>query len=605
MKKAVVAFLILIIAGIGLSYYMTRVCHQRAAASKSARSGLAATPLLTYIPDTAALYASLSDIGALKKTIEASDYFKKLSSTSFWQTSTSAMEAQFREALKNPDLKAGTEVEPPDLGLLWDLVGEEVALAVLPGQEPGAWNLAFLARVKNAPRLKKITKLITDSAKNEGFSLSDIRYKGESISKAVKAPDKPDKGEFYLCQTHALLVCSTNLEAAKSVIDLISADAQNGLASSANYRAVADKLRGGHFGELFMKLGVDIGSMLKSVANVEGQPTQANTQANTQAVPKMAGDSLTRLYVKDGLQFESYSALDVAKSDPKIAGLCNCKPNDLPLFSLVPQGSTMVFVFNCLDSKATYETIIDSVMTKNPMAAVIVSGFVTELEKKIGMSVAEDLLPAVGPDVAFYYKGLSFKQALSLPELGFACSSSSPEKLYNAFPKIGDYLLSFAKDKAPEAKHVEDVYKGHAVHEIRLTMPIGEMSLAATVVDKYFCIGFGREQVNAMVDCLAGEQPRLKDQPEYRSISASFPAESNQIVYLDFEALWQQIKSALELYAQAAKPESKDVFEFLDVLLKPMKSAFFTSVYERPSESIAVQKGYGHAKIEAQQNPLK
>ncbi len=593
MKKAIVIILILIIAGIGVAYYMTQMREQKPALPKTTAAAAQASELLSYVPDTAALCVVFSSIGELKTAIENSDYFKKLSSTSLWQSSVPLVAAQFQQALKNRELQAGIEVDPPDLGLIWDLVGEEIAVAFLPGQEPDTWGSAFLARVKNPQRLKKIITLLTDSAKNAGFTFSDIKYNDESIKKAVKAPDK---GEFYICQTHRLLTGATDLEALKSVIDLISSDAKNSLASSASYKAVASKLRAGHFGEFFMKLGIDMGSMFMSVASVEGLPIQSKMQG----MPEMAGDSLTRLYVKDGLQFESYTTLDPEKSDPKVVGFYKYAPNDLPLLAVVPQGSTMAFALNCLDAKAMYEMMIDSAMAQNPMVAVIVSGFLTELEKKIGVSIADDLLPAVGPDVAFYYKGLSFKQALSLPEFGFACSSSNPERLYNAFPKIGDHLLSFAEDKVPEAKHAEETYKGHSVHEIRLVTPIGEMSLAAAVVDKHFCLGFGREQVNMMIDCLDGDHPRLKDQPEYTSISAGFPRESNQIVYLDFEALWRQIKSALELYAQVAEPESKEVFEFFDVLLKPMKTAFSTSLYEHPSESIAVQKGYGHAKIEAE-----
>jgi len=597
MKKAIVIILILIVVGIGIAYYMTQMREQKAALPKTTAAALVAaqTPeLLSYVPDSAALCVVFSSIGELKTAIENSDYFKKLSSTTLWQTSVSLVGAQLHQALKNRELQAGIKVEPPDLGLVWDLVADEVAVAFLPGQEPDAWAFTLLARVKNPQRLKNLATLIMDSAKNEGFTFSDIEYNDELIRKAVKAPDE---GEFCLCQTHGLLTGSSDLEAIKSIIDLISSDAKNSLASSASYKAVASKLGGGHFGEFFMNLGVDMWSMFTSVASVEGLPIQGKMQG----MPKMAGDSLTRLYVKDGLQLESYTALDVEKSDPKIAGFYKCEPNDLPLLSLVPQGSTMVFVLNCMDAKAIYEMMIDSVMAQNPMVAVIVSGFLTELEKKIGVSLADDLLPAVGPDVAFYYKGLSFKQALALPELGFACSSSNPERLYNAFSKIGDHLLSFAEDKAPEAKHVEDVYKRHVVHEIRLAMPIGEISLAAAVVDKYFCVGFGREQVNTMIDCLAGEHPRLKDQPEYTAISAGFPRESNQIAYLDFEALWRQIKSALELYAQISEATgAKDALEFVDILLKPLKTTFSTAIYEHPSESIAVQRGHGHVKIEAE-----
>ena len=596
MKKAIVIILVLIVAGIGIAYYMTQVCEQKPVLPKTtAASGAAAQPteLLSYIPDTAAFCMTFSDIDELKTAIENSSYFKNLSSTSSWRTWAAVMEVQLQQALKNRGLEAGVEVEPPDLGLFWDLVGDEMAMAFLPGQEPDSWVLAFLARVKKPTRLKQIVKFIKDSATNEGFTLSDTDYKGESISKGIKADDK---GEFYLCQTRGMLTASTSLQALKSVLDLISSSTKNSLVLSENYTSLAAKLRPGHLGEFFMKLGANMGSMFTSIANVDGLPTQGNMQG----MPKMAGDSLTRLYIKDGLQFESYSALDVEKSDPKIVGFYKYEPNDLPLLSIVPQGSTMVFALNCLNAKAMYEMVIDSAMTQNPMVAVMVSGFITELEKKIGVSLAADILPAIGPDVTFYYKGLSFKQALSLPELGFACSSKNPGKLYNVFPKVGDHLLSFAQDKAPEAKHVEEVYKGHPVHEIRVAMPICEMSLAAAVVDEYFCIGFGREQVNMMIDCLAGDHPQLKNQSEYTAISAGFPKAANQIMYLDSESLWRQIKSALEVYTQLAKPESKDAFEFVDALLKPMKTAFTASVYEHPSESVAAQRSYGHVKIEAE-----
>jgi len=596
MKKAIVIILVLIVPGIGIAYYVTQVRERKPALPKTptvSRAVAQPAELLSYIPDTAAFCMTFSDIGELKTAIENSSYFKNLSSMASWRTWASVMEMQLQQAFKNRGLEAGVEVEPPDLGLFWDLVGDEMAMAFLPGQEPDSWAVAFLARVKKPTRLKKIVKFIRDSATNEGFTLSDSKYEGESISKGIKADDK---GEFYICQTRGLLTVSTSLQTLKSVLDLISSSTKSSLASSENYTSLAGKLRQGHFGEFFMKLDANMGLMFTSIANVEGLPMQGNMQG----MPKMAGDSLTRIYLKDGLQFESYSALDVEKSDPKIVGFYKYEPNDLPLLPIVPQGSTIVIAGNSLDAKAMYEIMIDSIMTQNPMVAVIVSGFIAELEKKIGVSLADDILPAVGPDVVFYYKGLSFKQALSLPEFGFACSSKNPGKLYNVFPKVGDHLLSFAQDKAPEAKHVEDVYKGHPVHEIRLALPIGEMSLAAAVVNDYFCIGFGREQINTMIDCLAGDHPQLRNQPEYTAISAGFPKTTNGIVYLDTASLWRQIRSALELYAQVAKPEAKETFEFVDALLKPIKTAFTTSVYEHPSESIAAQRNYGHIKIEAE-----
>ena len=45
---------------------------------------------------------------------------------------------------------------------------------------------------------------------------------------------------------------------------------------------------------------------------------------------------------------------------------------------------------------------------------------------------------------------------------------------------------------------------------------------------------------------------------------------------------------------------SGPTIEFVDVLLKPVKTVFTTSVYEHPSESVAAQRSYGHVKIEAE-----
>ncbi|MBN1593686.1 MAG: DUF3352 domain-containing protein [Candidatus Coatesbacteria bacterium] len=600
MKKAIVIILILIVVGAGVAYYMTQMRGKETSllpglgTTKSTKAAPEPSGLLTYIPDTAALCVSFSDIGSLKTLIENSNYYKTLSSTPVWQKWTSEMDMLTQMALKNRQLEAGVESEPPDLGLIWKLLGDDIAIAFMPGLEPDAWTFAMVAKVKDAASLTKIVTFVKDSAKAEGFALTDEEYKGETVSKGARSEGV---GEFYICETNGMLTTSTGVGAMHSVLDLISSGKPEGsLAATKEYKSLAGELKGGHLGELYMKLGTNMNSMFTSLAAMEGMPVQTGADG----VPKMAGDSLTRLYLKDGLQFESYSMLDTVKSDPKIVSFYRFEPNDLPLLSVVPQDSTLVSVLNCLDSKAAYEMAIDSAMSQNPMAAVMLSGFITELDRKMGVSLTEDILPVVGPDVAFYFKGMSFKQNLPLPEFGFACNSSNPSVLYNAFPKVGDHLLSFAEDKAPDAKHVDEVYRGYPIHQIKLTTPIGDMSLAAAVVDDKFLMGFGREQVDMMIDSLDGEHPRFKDQEQFTSMKSKYPDKSNQIVYMDSESLWRQLRSTIELYSQSSDADLKETFEFVDVLVKPMKAILTTSIYEHPSENVAAQRTYGHIKIEAE-----
>ncbi|HUT04446.1 MAG TPA: DUF3352 domain-containing protein [bacterium] len=645
MKRALIIVVILLIAGFAISYYVTDMfgpwaTHRKTATTETglqkAATAAPAPELLSYVPSSAALCVHLIDIAALKTAVQGSNYFKQLSSSPFWQTTVSVAEKQLEQNFKDRSLETAVEAEPPDLGLLWDLIGDEIVIAYMPGEAPDRGGTAFLAKVGNPEKLKKIVKLIKETAQNNGLTLSETKYNAETITKVVGetrhkrplflsedkhgsiegplslykdkdgsikmgvAPVVKETEVFYLCQTYGLLTGANDLAALQSIIDLVSGNKKDCLATSANYTEVASELRPGHFGECFMNLGVDWSSVFQAIVESKGAPTQSKVGA----MPKMAGDSLTRFYVKDGVQFESYTALDVEKSDATVTGFYGFQPNGLPILSAVPGGSTMMTAMNCLNAKQTYELVIDSVMARNPMAAVMVTGFIAELEKKIGISITEDLLPAVGHDIAFYYKGVSFEQDIPLPEFGFVCSSSNPEKLFNAFPKIGDYLLSFDKDKALKVEHKDVAYKDNPIHVVRLAIPVGEnpaeMSIAAAVVDKYFCVGFGRKQVETMIDCISHEHPLLTDQPKYKAISEGFPETVNQTAYLDFDALWQQIKSLLELYAQVSEPGKKDAFQFFDILLRPVKAVFITSLYEHPSPKTAVQRSYGHVKIEGE-----
>jgi len=598
-KKALIIVVILLIAGFAISYYVserfgTWTTHHKRVVTK-AELQKAAPKLLSYVPRSAALSVHVIDIGALKTAIQKSNYFKQISSTPFWQKTVSGAEKELEQSLKDRSLETAVKVEPPDLGLVWDFVGEELALAVVPGRAPDAWVIAFLAKVKKPTRLNKITKLVVDAMKNEGLTVEETKYKGQSITTASKGA----KSEvFYLCQTHGLLTGANDLTTLQSIIDLVSGERKDGLATAADYTSVASELRPGHIGEFYMKLGVDWTSVFSALA----KDVNASSQPKMGGMPKMVGDSLTRFYVKDGVQFESYTALDVKKSDAKITKFYTSQPNRLPLLSAVPWGSTMMMAMNCLSAKDTYDLAIDSASSQNPMAAVMITGFITELEKNIGISIANDLLPAVGPDIAFYYRGISFKQDLPLPEFGFVCSSTDPPKLLRAFPKIGDYLLSFAKDKALKAEHKSITYKDIPIQVVQLAVPVSKkpakISIAAAVVDKYFCVGFGAEQVKTMIDCLKHGHPLLKDQSRYKSISEGYPETVNQTVYLDFDAFWQQVKSLLELYAQVNAPDKRDAFQFVDMLLKPVKTVFVTSLYEHPSSKTAVQRSYGQVKIE-------
>jgi len=143
-KKALIIVVILLIAGFAISYYVserfgTWTTHHKRVVTK-AELQKAAPKLLSYVPRSTALCVHVIDIAALKTAIQKSNYFKQISSTPFWQKTVSEAEKELEQSLKDRSLETAVKVEPPDLGLVWDFVGEELALAVVPGRAPDAWD---------------------------------------------------------------------------------------------------------------------------------------------------------------------------------------------------------------------------------------------------------------------------------------------------------------------------------------------------------------------------------------------------------------------------------------------------------------------------------
>lgn len=606
MKKALILILVLVVVALAAGYYLTQMREQRPQtqeAKTAETSGfIAPRPVLpNYLPDNTVLYIGFSGLKGVKELIVQSPYYEKVTKSPFWSAyiapQLSQIESGFEMQMGSHAADGETESNLPSdfdelVPIIWGLLGEEIAIAFGPdGDSSSDWHFNFLAKVSNKQNMEKLWTLVQEGTKMALMQESEVEFAGKQIHKFSQPGSNK---ETYVCQLDEVFALTVEIESMKSIINLHDSKAQGSFADTEHYKAITSKLKPGHFGEFFFDMGTDLGGMLSSLASVDGMAL--STQPNQ--VFKTEGYAASRLYIKDGIVVESYSRVDPEKTDQKLVSFYKFEPNDLPLLSAVPENSIAALAMNCLDAKTIYEVAVDSASAQNPMAAVLISGYLAELEKKTGISVTEDLLPAIGPDIAVYFKGMDFTQAMSLPEFGFACSSSAPDKLLKAFPKIGDYILSFAEDKAPKPEHVKGEYKGHDVHELKIAMPVGKISLAAAVVDKYFCIGFGSSQLHAMLDCLSGEGEQLREQDLYEFISKDFPKKSNQVMFVDFKTVKEQLRVAFDRYADKG-PDAKNISEALDfvqLLLEPVKVSFTTSIYE----DSCVQRSYGVTRIEAE-----
>jgi len=582
MKKGLIALIILAVAGLGICFWVTRMGQRKPAVALTGRA--AAPGLASFVPESTAVFADFVDLGKIKSAIVASRYYERLTSTAFWRREIAPSGSDFQEAIQHVSVRLGVKLSPE---LIWGLLGREFAVALARPDPKSPWALMAISRIPEGKVMQSVLETIISALKANGFKVSESKYSGRTIKTVAKG----DKNVLALCRLPGLLAMASDLSLLKSSIDLVRGSSKASLASVEDYRAIAARLKPGHFCELY----VDLDTYLKAPFELLSRMTGglASIPAG-QGVPTVSGETLWRGYVRGGVVFDGYTVLDLAKTDPKIAQMYGkYRPEKLAILTLIPKRALAAMALNSIDAKQMYEIALGSITSQNPIGAAVLSGYLGQLQEQTGVSLQEDILPLLGPDMACYFAGLDFSQALSMPQIGFACSSADPKKLLALFPKLGEYVLSFAKDKALKTKHLARKYKGYEVNEVRLQTPLGSVTLAAAAVDRYFCVGLSGGQVDRMIDCLGGEAEHLGAGKLYSSMASAFPKLSNQIVFVDIQGLWEQTRLAIERYSAGG---AKEPVEFVDALIGPLKGLYATTIYSGEG----IEESHFLARIEAE-----
>ena len=477
----------------------------------------------TVLPSETVLYVSVRNVpDALVKVKQTSGYkiFEQL---------------KLFERLAPPDKYAelqklyGTFIEP-----LGGICRGEVALAAMSFdvEEGGQPRLALLIDVTEGQNALNdyLEKTIFPLLAEKGIKPETQEVEGITVTKIVPAPERQD-AVFYAVKG-GVLVVSPRLDTLSEVLANVGATtgaAKEMLPSNAFYADVTKAI-----GQADFMVYVNFGAFIEKAL-------EENEQAKVW-MPLIGFDKLRAigLGTKIGTDGSGTTVLRLATvGEP--TGWRNLVARDVTAFKSlkrVPSDMGLYTVGDCVSLKQVYEEIVASLKTAKEasggdtgiglVAGGIEAGIV-QIETALGMSLADDVLPGFGGEVAF---ALKVPEAMGVPPMAIMIEVKDKEKVQQFVDRVLELVQTSGGDGGVRVLTSE--YNGVEIDTV-ITTPM--LSPAVAVLDDFLVVATSAETLKAIID--AGKDGKtIAQRPDYVATMAGLPKTGAGVFYLDLKEVY-------------------------------------------------------------------
>ena len=420
-----------------------------------------------------------------------------------------------------------------------ELFGKEIALVVYPGDikeatpaaiREAASNIFLVTRVKpEADFIEFVSKIINKAGKKA--DVSEETYKGRKIT-IIKISSNVD---VAYTKINDLLVVGIGKKAASSCIDVINRDKPS-LSQDKDYAATMSKFPK----NASVAAYINVGSFVSAVK----QPVAANPQLS-KAFDKMLGlysGFKTMGYTSFAETNELRTAFfyDKAKMIPLYSKFYSIPPRKNETFKFAPE-NVISYQWGTFDFKSYWEYMMSemehpTVQAGQADSSALMKGLITALETKIGMSIDNELAPAIGDEAAFIFKDINVEGLFPMPEFVVCLKVKNKATVEKAM----DSLL-----KGGEVSFKSEGYKGVDVKYIAL--PFGlDLQPSYCYVGDYLLVSLGRKSIKESIDTSKGDSKSILDNGDFKAVDHGLTGECNSVSFLKVDVLMQRAKSVCE-----------------------------------------------------------
>ena len=417
-----------------------------------------------------------------------------------------------------------------------EFFGKEIALVVYPGNikeistgaiQEAASNIILVTRIgPEADFIEFVSKLINGAGKKA--DISEETYKGKKIT-IIKINGNAD---VAYTKIKDLLVIGMGKKAASSCIDVINKDKPS-LSQDKDYIATMSKLP--------KNARVVVYSNIELLVSLLRQPAAAN-----QRIGKTLGlysGFKTMGYASFAGNIEKSKTVflyDKAKMIPLYAKMYSLTPRKNETIKFAPE-NVISYQWGTFDMKSYWEYFRSEMERQSGQAGQAgkvpsLKDIISGLEGKLGMSIDNELVPALGDEAAFILMDINVEGLFPMPEF-VACfkvkNKATIEKALDSLLKGGNIPLQAEGYKGVDLKYI--------------ALPFGaNLQPSYCYIGDYLLVSLGRKSVKESIDTSKGDSKSLLENEDFKAVNHGLTGECNSVYFLKADVLMQRAKNICE-----------------------------------------------------------
>jgi hypothetical protein len=446
-----------------------------------------------------------------------------------------------------------------DHPLFKQFFGREVAVAVYPAAlktaDPLDWRGYFsgvlmATRIDRHAQAAEALASIWSQTSREG-AIRQSRYKNSTITAVYF---QKNNLTVYYTRVKDLLLFSLNENLVASTIDTIKHKALS-LNHNEDFLAAAKEFYSDPDGVFYIqapKARQLVGEYLDKLIAREDSIADEDEDAADNDVPSYEDieDALDRL---DGVRLAGASLsvgrpiraklgvlIDPSKMKPGTAAMYRCAPTDNATLEFVPKEAILYQWDNCFDFAGAYQALKASAAeepgNEDTDEPVKQAAPFAELEKTWGFSIEKDLLPVLGHELGWFVEEVDVKGMFPVPKFVVFLKINDEKK-------AGDILKRIVT--TPVTLVQKEDYNGVAIHFVSIPLFVS-FKPSYAFINGYVLISSSDELIKASIDARTDAAKALREQSNYKDVSAKSSKAGNAVVYADVAQVSRQARLLLD-----------------------------------------------------------
>lgn len=403
-------------------------------------------------------------------------------------------------------------------------------------------------------------------AKSEPASgpISAQTYKGVEIKKFAGGPGR----EFFYAIASGMLVGSNSEEEVRALVDR-SKNAETGgpgIGTVEAFKKVEEGLAARE-GELSVYINQ------KQVLEI--QKSQANMEALNALLRKFAPADYSGVSLKfnpKSIEIRGYAPL-TAEAEGAAWLQKNPGTSPLEIAKFAPKGALLVGATSLLDAKMIHELIMGLLKMSGTDTAQIEEQL-KAVETQLGFGIKQDLIPALGNEIAFMLNSVKTSEAMPGVDAGLIIKIQDKAKMQKVLDGIEKFVSTMMAASAgdpsgePGKKAPAAGFKSEKAGEMTIKFMeipgVAGYTPCFAIDGDYLIISTTKDAVKQMSEAKAGKGEALTASESYKKLAPSVTITGNAFQYADFAGVWK-VAAAVAGQFPAAQDFNKAI-EYLKVL---------------------------------------